>query len=65
MAKPSFNRKKTLLTNKFDLNLRTKLVKCYVWGRALYDAGILELQKVDHKYLQGLKWRSAGPMCEK
>jgi len=30
MAKAAFNKKKYLLTSKLDLNLRKKLVKCYV-----------------------------------
>jgi hypothetical protein len=30
MAKPAFRNKKTLFTRKLDLNLRKKLVKCYV-----------------------------------
>jgi hypothetical protein len=34
MAK-AFNKKKTLFTGKFDLNLRTKLMKCYIWRTAL------------------------------
>ena len=32
MAKAAFNKKKTLSTSKLDLNLRTKLVKCYIWS---------------------------------
>jgi hypothetical protein len=28
--KSAFNRKKTLFTNKLDINLQKKLVKCYV-----------------------------------
>ena len=32
MAKTAFNKKKTLFTSKLDLNLRKKLVKCYVWS---------------------------------
>jgi hypothetical protein len=32
MAKAAFNKKKkTLFTRKLDLNLRTKLLKCYIW----------------------------------
>jgi hypothetical protein len=32
MAKAAFNRKKkNLFTSKLDLNLRKKLVKCYIW----------------------------------
>ena len=30
MAKAAFNKKKNPLTRKLDLNLREKLVKCYV-----------------------------------
>jgi hypothetical protein len=37
MAK-ACNKKKTLFTSKLDLNLRKKLVKCYIWSVALYGA---------------------------
>jgi hypothetical protein len=30
MAKAAFNKKTALFMSKLDLNLRTKLVKCYV-----------------------------------
>jgi hypothetical protein len=30
MAKAAFNKKKNLFTSKLDLNLRKKLVKCYI-----------------------------------
>jgi len=32
MAKAAFNKKKNLFTNTMDLNLRKKLVKCYIWN---------------------------------
>ena len=38
MAKAAFNEKKTLFTSKLDLNLRKKLVKCYIWNLALYGS---------------------------
>jgi hypothetical protein len=38
MAKAAFNKKNPLLTSKLDLNLRKKLVKCYIWSIALYGA---------------------------
>jgi hypothetical protein len=38
MAKTAFNKKKNLFTSKLDLNLRKKLVKCYIWSIALYGA---------------------------
>jgi hypothetical protein len=37
-AKAAFNKKKTLFASKLDLNLRKKLVKCYIWSMALYGA---------------------------
>jgi len=38
MAKGAFNKKKTLFTSKLDLNLRKKLLKCYIWSMAFYGA---------------------------
>jgi hypothetical protein len=34
MAKAAFNKKKNIFTRKLDLNLRKKLVKCYIWSVA-------------------------------
>jgi hypothetical protein len=38
MARVAFNKKKNLFTSKLDLNLRKKLVKCYIWSMAVYGA---------------------------
>jgi len=40
MAKAAFNKKKkkNLFTSKLDLNLRKRLVRCYVWSITLYGA---------------------------
>jgi len=38
MTKAAFNNKKNLFSSKLELNLRKKLVKCYVWSMALYGA---------------------------
>ena len=35
MEKAAFNKKKNLFTSKLDLNVRKKLVKCYIWSIAL------------------------------
>ena len=35
MAKAAFKKKNTPFTSKLDLNLRKKLVKCYIWSMAL------------------------------
>ena len=52
MAKATFNRKKTLFTCKLDINLRKKLVKCYIKSIALYGAETWILRKIDQKYLE-------------
>ena len=39
IAKAAFNMKKVLFTSRLYLNLRKKLVKCYIWGVPLYGAG--------------------------
>jgi hypothetical protein len=55
MAKAAFNKKKTLFTNKLDLNLRKKLVKFYIWSMALYGAEIWTLRAADQKYLESFE----------
>jgi len=52
MAKAAFNKKKTFLTSKLDLNLRKKLVKCYIWSMAFYGAETWMLRAADQKYLE-------------
>ena len=65
MAKAAFNKKKTLFTRKFDLNLRKELVKCCFWSMALYG-DTWTLRTADQKYLESYKmwcWRrSVGPI---
>jgi hypothetical protein len=59
MAKAAFN-KRTLFTSKLDLNLRKKLVKCYIWSIALYNAETWTLRTVDQKYKKSFEmwcWR--------
>ena len=38
MAKAAFKKKRALFTITLDLELRKKLVKCYIWSIALYGA---------------------------
>ena len=60
MGKAAFNKNRTLFTSTFDLELRKKLVKCYVWSIALYGAEALTLRAVDQKHLESLEmwsWR--------
>jgi hypothetical protein len=47
MAKTVFNEKRALFTSTLDLELRKKLVKCYIWSIALYGAETWTLRSVD------------------
>jgi hypothetical protein len=55
MAKASFNKKRTLFTSTLDLELRKKLVKCYIWSIALYGAETRTLRAVDQKHLESFE----------
>jgi len=55
MAKAAFNKKKNFFTSKLDLNLRKKLVKCYVWSMALYGAETWTLRATDQKRLESFE----------
>ena len=60
MANAAFNKKKNLFTSKLDLNLRKKLVKCYVWSMALYGTENWALRATDQKHLENFEmwcWR--------
>ncbi|PNF30548.1 hypothetical protein B7P43_G09945 [Cryptotermes secundus] len=60
MAKAAFSKQKNLFTSKLDLNLRMKLVKCYIWSIALYGAETYTLKAVDQKCLESFEmwcWR--------
>ena len=55
MAKATFNKKRTLFTSTLDLELRKKLVKCYVWSIALYGAETWTLRAIDQKHLESFE----------
>ena len=60
IAKAAFNKKRTLFTSTLDLELRKKLVKCYVWSIALYGAETWTLRAVDQRHLESFEmwcWR--------
>jgi len=60
MAKAAFNKKRALFTSTLDLELRKKLVKCYICSIALYGAETWTLRAVDQKHLESFKmwcWR--------
>jgi hypothetical protein len=60
MAKAAFNKKRIFFISTLNLELRKKLVKCYVWSIDLYYAEIWTLRAVDQKHLESYKmwcWR--------
>ena len=60
IAKEAFNRKMALLTSKLNIELKKKLVRCYVWSIVLYGSGTWTLRKLKQKYLESLEiwyWR--------
>jgi hypothetical protein len=53
-------KKRTLFSSTLDLELRKKLVKCYLWSIALYGAETWTLRTVDQKHLESFEmwcWR--------
>ena len=59
MAKAAFS-KKARFTSTLDLELRKKLVKCYIWSIALYGAETWTFRAVDQKHLESFEmwcWR--------
>jgi hypothetical protein len=46
MAKAEFKKKKTMFTSKLDLELRKKLVKCYIWSIASYGEETFTFRKI-------------------
>jgi hypothetical protein len=60
MAKAAINKKRVLFTSTLDLELRKKLLKCYIWSIALYSAETWTLWAVDRKHLKSFEmmcWR--------
>jgi hypothetical protein len=56
----TFKKKKALFTSKMDLEIRKKLVKCYIWSTALHRAETWTLRAVDQKHLESFEmwcWR--------
>jgi hypothetical protein len=55
VAQAAFNKKRALFTSTLDLELRKKLVKCYIWSVALHDAETWTLRVVDQKHLESFE----------
>ena len=60
MAKAAFNKNRALFTSRLDLELRKRLVKCYIWSIAFYGAENWTRWAVDQKHLESFEmwcWR--------
>jgi hypothetical protein len=63
MVKTAFNKISALFTSKMGLELRKKLVKCYIWSIAVYDAETWTLRALHQKHLESFEmwcWRRMG-----
>jgi hypothetical protein len=59
-AKAARNKKKTFVASKLDLNLRKKLINCYIQSTVFHAAETWTLRKVDQKWMQ-----SFGMWCRR
>jgi len=60
LDKAAFNKERILFNSKLDLELRKKLVKCYIWSIAFYGAENWTLRALDQKHLESFEmwcWR--------
>jgi hypothetical protein len=60
MSKAAFNKKRAPFTSKMDLELRKKLVKCYICSIALYGGETGTFRAVYWKHLESFEmwcWR--------
>jgi hypothetical protein len=55
MEHVAFSKNKVLFTNKLDLNIRKKLIKCYIWSIVLYVAETWTLRKADQMYVRSFE----------
>jgi len=51
-TKAAFHKMKALFSCKMELNLRRKVLKCYIWSTGVFGAKIWTLRKVDNEYLE-------------
>jgi hypothetical protein len=55
IAKNSTQQRESYFHQQIGLKCKEKLVKCYIWSRAVYGAETWTLRKTDQKYLESLK----------
>jgi len=52
MTQRACRERNNLVTSNLEINLKKKLMECYIWSIALYVAENWKLWKVDRKYLE-------------
>ena len=55
IAKEALNRKMSLVTSKLNIDLKKKLVGCYVWSIALYGSEIWTTKKIGVEVFRELR----------
>jgi len=63
-AKAASNKKRALFISTLDLEMRTELVKFYIWIIALYSAEIRTIRAVDQKHMESFEMEK-DRSCEK
>jgi hypothetical protein len=56
------SRMKNRFSSILDLNVRKRVIKCYIWSIALCDAETLTFRKFSQKYLESFKMCCWGRM---
>ena len=62
IVKEAFNRNMSLLTSKLNIELKKKLVRCYVWSIALYGSETWTVRKLERKYLESFDCGVGGEL---
>ena len=63
MTKEAFNRKRSIFCESLVKELRKRLVKCFLWSVALYDAETWTLRRNEQKRLESFEmwsWKGMG-----
>jgi len=55
MAKAAFNKKRARFISSWNLKLRKKVIKCYIWNIAVYGAETWTIRAVDQKRLESFE----------
>jgi hypothetical protein len=56
MTKAAFNKKRAFFTSTLNLELKKRLVKCYIGSIALYSAETWTLRAVDQRRMEKISW---------